>query len=100
MKRRTHGLRWKNGSGETGQCPAESCRERGCRTGQVEWDKSMKSEFDPIGFARALINIDSTTGREREAGDWLARELGELGYTVVRQPLDRGCANVLATIDP
>jgi acetylornithine deacetylase len=60
----------------------------------------MKSGFDPVAFARALINIDSTTGREAEAGDWLAHELGGLGYTVVRQPLDRGCANILATIDP
>ncbi len=59
----------------------------------------MKSLFDPIAFARALINIDSTTGIEREAGDWLVRELRGLGYTVVEQPLERGCANVFATID-
>ncbi len=60
----------------------------------------MKTAFDAIAFARALINIDSTTGREAEAGDWLARELTALGYGVARQPVDRGRANILATIDP
>jgi acetylornithine deacetylase len=60
----------------------------------------MKTGFDAVAFARALINIDSTTGREAEAGEWLARELTALGYTVVRQPVERGCANILATIDP
>ncbi len=59
----------------------------------------MTSRFDAVAFARALINIDSTTGKEREAGDWLARELGGLGYTVVEQRVDRGCANIVATID-
>jgi acetylornithine deacetylase len=60
----------------------------------------MKTAFDAVAFARALINIDSTTGREAEAGEWLARQLTGLGYTVVRQPVDRGRANILATIDP
>jgi len=60
----------------------------------------MTLAFDPIAFARALINIDSTTGHEAEAGAWLAAELRALGYTVVEQPLDRGCANVIATLDP
>ncbi|HEX6973733.1 MAG TPA: M20/M25/M40 family metallo-hydrolase [Vicinamibacterales bacterium] len=59
----------------------------------------MTTSFDPIAFARALINIDSTTGREAEAGMWLARELRQLGYTVVEQPLERGCSNVIATLD-
>jgi acetylornithine deacetylase len=60
----------------------------------------MTLPFDPVAFARGLINIDSTTGREAEAGAWLARELRGLGYTVVEQPLARGCANVIATLDP
>ena len=60
----------------------------------------MKSSFDAIAFARALINIDSTTGREAEAGHWLSRELRERGYTVVEQPVDGGRANVFATIEP
>ena len=60
----------------------------------------MTLPFDPIGFARALIDIDSTTGREAEAGQWLARELRTLGYRVVEQPVERGCPNVIATLDP
>jgi acetylornithine deacetylase len=59
----------------------------------------MTSAFDAIAFARALINIDSTTGLEAEAGQWLARQLRGLGYTVVEQPVDRERANVFATID-
>jgi len=60
----------------------------------------MKSNFDAAAFARALINIDSTTGREAEAGLWLGRALRELGYTVVEQAVDGRRANVFATIDP
>ena len=52
-----------------------------------------------IELARALIDIDSTTGRERQAGDWLAGVLRGLGYSVVEQPLARGCSNVIATLD-
>ena len=59
----------------------------------------MTSAFNEIAFARALINIDSTTGQEAEAGQWLGRELRGLGYTVVEQPVDRARANVFATID-
>jgi acetylornithine deacetylase len=59
----------------------------------------MTSAFHALDFARALINIDSTTGQEAAAGVWLAQELRNLGYTVVEQPIDRGCANVFATID-
>jgi acetylornithine deacetylase len=55
---------------------------------------------DLITFARQLIDIDSTTGRERDAGDWLAGQLHHLGYHVIEQPLDRGCSNLIATIDP
>jgi len=55
--------------------------------------------FDPVAFACGLINIDSTTGREAEAGAWLAARLRALGYTVAEQQLDRGCANILATLD-
>jgi acetylornithine deacetylase len=59
----------------------------------------VTTRFDPIAFARALINLDSTTGQEAEAGAWLAQELRQLGYTVVEQPLARGCSNVIATLD-
>jgi acetylornithine deacetylase len=55
--------------------------------------------LETLAFARALIDIDSTTGKETAAGEWLGRRLREMGYTVHEQRLDRGCANVLATID-
>lgn len=53
-----------------------------------------------VAFARRLIDIDSTTGREQEAGDWLASELSRLGYAVTRQPVAGGRSNVLAQLDP
>src|SRR4051794_37393019 len=56
--------------------------------------------LDAVAFARGLIDIDSTTGQERAAGDWLASRLRERGYTVTEQPLARGCSNILATLDP
>lgn len=56
--------------------------------------------FDLVTFARELIDIDSTTGREAQAGAWLASMLRRLGYTVTEQPIARGCANILATLDP
>jgi acetylornithine deacetylase/succinyl-diaminopimelate desuccinylase-like protein len=55
--------------------------------------------LEAVAFARALIDIDSTTGREREAGDWLADALRDRGYSVVEQPLARGCSNIVATLD-
>ena len=35
--------------------------------------------IDPVELTRALVDIDSTTGREVEAGAWLARFLRERG---------------------
>ena len=55
--------------------------------------------LDLVAFARALIDIDSTTGREGAAGEWLADRLRSLGYDVTEQPIGRGCSNVLATLD-
>ncbi|MGH9330970.1 MAG: M20/M25/M40 family metallo-hydrolase, partial [Vicinamibacterales bacterium] len=43
--------------------------------------------LDPVAFARELIDIDSTTGREREAGDWLAARLRREGFEVEEQPV-------------
>src|SRR5204862_55069 len=48
--------------------------------------------------SHALVDIDSTTGREGEAGRWLTGFLRGLGYTVVTQPVDDGRFNVLATV--
>ena len=55
--------------------------------------------LDVLAFARSLIDIDSTTGREGEASEWLATRLRALGYAVVEQRIERGCANILATLD-
>jgi len=53
--------------------------------------------MDPVAFARGLIDIDSTTGREGEAGRWLARQLRELGLFVTEQRVDGDRINVIAT---
>jgi len=54
-----------------------------------------------VAFARALVDIDSTTGREQAAGEWLAAELERLGYTVERQMVADGRFNVIASLgDP
>lgn len=56
--------------------------------------------LDPVSLARDLIDIDSTSGREGEAGAWLARFLREQGYTVEEQPVSEGRFNVFARLDP
>ena len=56
--------------------------------------------MDPVGLvdlARALVDIDSTTEREGEAGRWLATYLRQTGYTVAEQPVDAGRFNIIAT---
>jgi acetylornithine deacetylase len=51
-----------------------------------------------IRLTRELIDIDSTTGREAEAGEFIARTLEGLGYDVVRQPVADGRFNVIASV--
>ncbi len=53
--------------------------------------------MDPVAFARELIDIDSTTGREGAAAQWLARRLRGLGLSVIEQPVDGDRVNVFAT---
>jgi acetylornithine deacetylase len=50
----------------------------------------------PVALTRSLVDIDSTTGKEREAGLWLAQLLRERGYTVETQPVTDGRFNVYA----
>jgi len=52
-----------------------------------------------VAFARELIDMDSTTGREQKAGAWLAARLETLGYRVDRQEVSDGRFNVFARID-
>ncbi len=49
-----------------------------------------------IRLTRELIDIDSTTGREQEAGEFIARTLEGLGWQVDRQHVVDGRFNVLA----
>ena len=56
--------------------------------------------MDPVAIARSLVDIDSTTGREGEAGKWLAGFLRESGFTVTEQPVDDARFNVIATAGP
>jgi acetylornithine deacetylase len=53
---------------------------------------------DPVAFARGLIDIDSTTGREAEAGRWLAQRLRELRFEVTEQPVEGQRGNIIATV--
>ena len=53
-----------------------------------------------VDLARALIDIDSTTGREGEACRWLADHLRAQGYVVTEQPVEGDRTNVLAFVDP
>ncbi len=52
-----------------------------------------------VDFARALIDVDSTTGREQAAGEVVASSLERLGYTVERQMVGNGRFNVFARLD-
>ena len=54
---------------------------------------------DIVGLTRALVDIDSTTGREGEAGRWLSTFLRSAGYTVTEQRVDASRFNVIATLD-
>jgi len=54
---------------------------------------------DIVALTRSLVDIDSTTGREGEAGRWLAEYLRGRGYTVTEQRVDDTRINVIATPD-
>lgn len=54
--------------------------------------------MDPVvALTRGLVDIDSTTGREAEAGRFLARHLRDLGFPVTELPVDDTRFNVLAS---
>jgi acetylornithine deacetylase len=52
--------------------------------------------IDPLRLTRELVDIDSTTGREGEAGAWLVRLLESRGWQVTTQPVSEGRFNVFA----
>jgi acetylornithine deacetylase len=51
---------------------------------------------DIVALTRALVDIDSTTGREGFAGRWLADYLRGRGWSVVEQRVDATRFNVIA----
>ena len=55
--------------------------------------------MDPVAVTRALVDIDSTTGREGEAGQWLSAYLRRAGYSVMEQPVDATRFNIIASLD-
>ena len=58
-----------------------------------------RAGVDVAALTRALVDIDSTTGREAEAGRWLAAYLRDLGFSVAEQQVDGARFNVIATLD-
>lgn len=55
---------------------------------------------DPIELTRRLVEIESPTGAEGPATDFLARYLDALGYTVIRQPVSPARHNLFAWRGP
>ena len=56
--------------------------------------------MDPVAqirLTRELVDIDSTTGREADAGRWIASTLRRLGYHVTEQPVAGDRVNVIAS---
>lgn len=51
---------------------------------------------DAVALTRSLVDIDSTTGKEREAGLWLAQFLRDRGYIVESQPVTDARFNIYA----
>jgi acetylornithine deacetylase len=54
--------------------------------------------IDPVALTSALVDIDSTTGRETDVGRWLARYLRDAGFNVTEQPVDEQRFNVIASL--
>jgi len=55
-----------------------------------------RDAIDIVALTRALVDIDSTTGREAEAGRWLADGLRGRGLAVTEQPVDDTRFNIIA----
>ncbi len=57
----------------------------------------MLSRMDVVRFTRELVDIESVTGNEGAAGEFLVRRLGELGFAVEHMPVSGDRFNVVAT---
>jgi acetylornithine deacetylase len=60
-------------------------------------DSVVADAIDIVALTRALVDIDSTTGREGAAARWLADYLRAHGWSVLEQRVDATRFNVLAT---
>ena len=60
----------------------------------------MRDGLDIVALTRALVDIDSTTGREGDAGRWLADYLRGHGVSVTEQSVDSSRFNIIATAKP
>ncbi|MDF3053185.1 MAG: peptidase dimerization, partial [Geminicoccaceae bacterium] len=56
--------------------------------------------MDALELTRALVALETPTGSEAPATDFLAAALGRAGYRVVRQPVSPGRDNLYAYRDP
>jgi len=56
------------------------------------------TQLELVSFTRALVDIDSTTGREQNVAAFITRTLRELGWHVDEQPLADGRCNVIAKV--
>ena len=56
-----------------------------------------REAVDIVALTRALVDIDSTTGREADAGRWLADYLRGRGASVTEQAVDSSRFNIIAT---
>ena len=50
-------------------------------------------------LAKTLVDIDSTTGREAQLGQWLVECLSDRGYIVNKQPVSEGRFNIFASLN-
>ncbi len=53
---------------------------------------------DVVALARSLIDIESTSGHEAQATDWIAAWLRRQGYVVSEQPVVDDRVNIIATV--
>jgi acetylornithine deacetylase len=65
-------------------------------TGPTASERATSGAVDLVDLTCRLVDIDSTTGREDEAGRWLARYLDDRGFAVRQQSVDNARFNIMA----
>ena len=60
-------------------------------------DPLALSPVDVVALTRALVDIESTTGQEGEAGRYLSSYLRGRGFAVLEQPVDKTRFNIIAS---